>query len=167
MVETRIAALVEKDIAAYRLLDEYDHGVLARPDGGTPVSPFGAATVDAVVAQLDVRYPNASYVNRESVDRIVAAFEQAMGGEGADASIQRQAAILLHSVVKSTDASMRTAAALFTQFLHDNNALLSADGQELVSDNALVAMTLMVAASDPSEKETVVRLLENMLVPEA
>jgi len=65
------------------------------------------------------------------------------------------------------DGNKRSAAALFIEFLSRNNLLFSADGTPLVSNNALAAMTLMVAMSNPQEKDLMVALVERLISPVA
>ncbi len=60
------------------------------------------------------------------------------------------------------DGCKRIAASLFLEFLNRNNALI-ADGQKIISDGALVAITLMIAESDPKEKDVMVALVMNLL----
>ena len=70
-------------------------------------------------------------------------------------TLEEKAANLLYLVVKDhplADGNKRSAAALFVEFLDRNAALYQADGAARVSNNALAAMTLMVAMSSPQEK---------------
>ena len=57
----------------------------------------------------------------------------------------------------------RIAAALFVCFLQKNGILLGKDGSKRIDDNALVALTLMIAASRPSEKEIMIKVILNLL----
>lgn len=65
-----------------------------------------------------------------------------------------------HSFV---DGNKRIAAALFVCFLRRTGLLLAKDGRKRIDDNALVALTLMIAASKPAEKETMIRVILNLL----
>jgi prophage maintenance system killer protein len=65
-----------------------------------------------------------------------------------------------HSFV---DGNKRIAAALFICFLQKNGILLDKDGGKRIDDNALVALTLMIAASKPSEKEIMVKVILNLM----
>lgn len=81
-------------------------------------------------------------------------------------SLAQKAANLLYFIVKNhsfTDGNKRIAAGLFVYFLSRNNALLRADGSRIIADNALVAITIMVACSDPSEKDIIVKLIANLI----
>lgn len=61
------------------------------------------------------------------------------------------------------DGNKRSAAYLFVDFLYRNERLLNQQGEPLINDIGLAALTLLVAESDPSNKETMIRLIMNML----
>jgi len=65
-----------------------------------------------------------------------------------------------HSFV---DGNKRIAAALFICFLQKNGILLRKNGERRIDDNALVALTLMIAASKPSEKDALIKVILNLL----
>lgn len=76
------------------------------------------------------------------------------------------AAHLLYFVVKNhpfSDGNKRSGAFLFVDFLHRNGRLLNARGEAVINDTGLAALTLLVAESDPKQKETLIRLIMNML----
>jgi prophage maintenance system killer protein len=82
---------------------------------------------------------------------------------------QEKAANLLYLVVKDhplSDGNKRSAAALFVHFLAMNDALTDVSGATRISNTALAAITLMVAMSDPKEKDLMVALLVSMLTGE-
>ena len=81
-------------------------------------------------------------------------------------TVELKAANLLYLVVKDhplKDGNKRSAAALFITFLAQNDLLINADGQPKFTNNALAALTLMVAMSDPTEKDLMVTLITKML----
>lgn len=89
-----------------------------------------------------------------------------IGGEDLYPSIEEKAANLLYFVVKTHafgDGNKRIAAALFIAFLAGNKSLYSKDGSKRIADNALVAITLMIAESNPADKETMVKLIVNLI----
>ena len=65
-----------------------------------------------------------------------------------------------------TDGNKRSGAFLFVDFLHRNDRLLNTRGEPVINDTGLAALTLLVAESDPKQKETLIRLIMNMLAPE-
>lgn len=73
---------------------------------------------------------------------------------------------MLYFLVKNhafVDGNKRIAAALFLWFLERNGVLIDSDGEPLISDAALVAMTLMIAESRPEEKDVLVRIVTHLL----
>jgi len=81
-------------------------------------------------------------------------------------SIEEKAAHLLYFIVKNhsfIDGNKRIAAAIFTWFLDRNNLLYRSDGTKRIADNALVALTLMIAMSDPKEKNVVTKIIVNLI----
>ncbi|WP_230976809.1 Fic family protein [Pseudothauera rhizosphaerae] len=84
--------------------------------------------------------------------------------------MEAKAAHLLYFVIKNhpfSDGNKRSGAFLFVDFLHRNGRLLDADGQPVINDIGLAALALLVAESNPANKETMIRLIMNMLSPGA
>lgn len=80
-------------------------------------------------------------------------------------SLEEKAANLLYYMIKDhpfADGCKRIAASLFLEFL-DKNDVLIRDGQKVISDGALVAITLMIAESNPEEKDIMTTLVMNLL----
>lgn len=95
--------------------------------------------------------------------------DQSVFGEPAYPSVESRAAHLLYFVVKNhpfADGNKRSGAFLFVDLLHRNGRLLSATGDPVINDVGLAALTLLVAESDPANKETMIRLIMNMLASE-
>ena len=96
--------------------------------------------------------------------------DQSVFGEPAYPTVQRKAAHLLYFVVKNhpfADGNKHSSAFLFVDFLHRNNHLMNEQGQPIINDTGLAALTLLVAESAPEQKETLIRLIMNMLSPES
>ena len=100
------------------------------------------------------------------VEGILAAVYQNVFGGDVYPSLEEKATNLLYFMIKDhpyADGCKRIAASLFLEFLARNNILYKAD-QKRVSDGALVAITLMIAESDPKEKDIMVNLVMNLLI---
>lgn len=92
--------------------------------------------------------------------------DQTVLGEPAYPSVETKAAHLLYFVIKNhpfADGNKRSGAFLFVDFLYQNNRLLDAVGIPVINDIGLAALVLLVAESDPAHKETMIRLIMNML----
>lgn len=91
---------------------------------------------------------------------------QSFGGEYVYPSIEEQAAHLLYFVIKNhpfSDGNKRIGAFLFIWFLQRNRHHLKSDGELKINDNALAAIALLVAQSDPVQKELMVHLIMNLI----
>jgi prophage maintenance system killer protein len=62
-----------------------------------------------------------------------------------------------------SDGNKRSASLLFLDYLRLNRALLASDGRPRFSDTALVALALLVATSDPKDKDIIIKLILNLL----
>ncbi|OGR52684.1 MAG: cytochrome C biogenesis protein CycH [Elusimicrobia bacterium GWA2_62_23] len=155
---------------ALGLLDDYDYGRVAvkgvsRGSGFRLTYELGLKAV----AQLRAGAANSALFGREKDESFassVAAIYQTFSGKELYASAEEKAAHLLYFIVKNhsfVDGNKRIAAALFLWFLEKNRLLYHADGSKRVADNALVALTLMIAESAPADKDLVVRLVVNLI----
>ena len=80
--------------------------------------------------------------------------------------MEAKAAHLLYFVIKNhpfSDGNKRSGAFLFVDFLNRNARLLDAAGTPMINDIGLAALALLVAESDPVQKDTMIRLIMNML----
>lgn len=80
--------------------------------------------------------------------------------------MEEKAANLLYFVIKNhsfSDGNKRIAAFLFVWFLEKNNILYRPDGTKKIADNALVALTLMIAESRPDEKDVMIKVVVNLI----
>ena len=91
---------------------------------------------------------------------------QTFDGKELYPSIEEKAAHLLYFIVKNhsfVDGNKRIATAIFTWFLERNGLLYKSDGSKRIADNALVALTLMIAMSDPKEKDVITKIIVNLI----
>jgi prophage maintenance system killer protein len=91
---------------------------------------------------------------------------QTFGGEYLYPTIEEQAAHLLYFVIKNhpfADGNKRIGAFLFIWFLQRNKHLLRKNNDSKINDNALVALALLVAQSDPSTKDLMIKLIMNLI----
>lgn len=94
------------------------------------------------------------------------AIYQTAFGEDVYPSIEEKAANLLYFIVKNhsfLDGNKRIAVAIFLYFMNANKLLYCEDGSKRIADNTLVAITLMIAESNPNEKDLIVKVLVNLI----
>ena len=91
---------------------------------------------------------------------------QTFDGKELYPSIEEKAAMLLYLVTKNhsfSDGNKRIAAFLFLWFMENNRILYNADGSKRIENNALVALTLMIAESRTEEKDLMVKVVINLI----
>jgi len=162
-------------IPSLQTLRDYDEGTLSASEstGNAPVWQLTHADAQAIIARARSEFSQDRLFGLENGDKlksVVATIYQSFAGEDLYPTTEQKAANLLYLMVKDhplVDGNKRSAAALFIEFLSRNNLLFSADGTPLVSNNALAAMTLMVAMSNPKEKDLMVALVERLISPAA
>lgn len=153
---------------ALMLLDQYDHQSLNKPEGSKPIYRITYEECRRMVdAMEDTFHSDVFGIEKEEgkVEGILAAVYQSVFGGDVYPSLEEKAANLLCFMIKDhpyADGCKRIAASLFLEFLNKNNFLYK-DGTKRISDGAMVAITLMIAESNPSEKDIMVNLVMNLL----
>ena len=169
--EKEVLNVIEAYSNALTLLDDYDHGTIPKPNG---VASTYQLTYEECRELIDsMKYGNYSDVfgvEKElgKLNGIIAAVYQNIYGTELYPSIEEKAANLLYFLVKDhpfVDGCKRIGASVVLEFFNKNNHLII-DGKQIISDSALVAITLMIVESRPEEKETMVNLVMNFLKSE-
>jgi prophage maintenance system killer protein len=104
--------------------------------------------------------------NGHGLKSIIGAISQTFDGKYLYKSIEEQAANLLYMVIKDhpfIDGNKRVGSTLFVYFLNQNRILRTESGENKISDKALVALALLIAISNPSEKENLIKLVVNLI----
>ena len=155
---------------ALDLLDDYDHErVRVRDTSVGPVLPVTHIEAIRMIERLRQQFGASDVFGLEkdkSLGGSLANIMQTFDGKELYPSLEEKAANLLYFLVKNhsfVDGNKRIAAALFLWFLEKNNALYGADGNKRIADNALVAMTLLIAESRPEEKDVLTRVVVNLI----
>ena len=155
---------------ALDLLDDYDHqrvSVTQVRKGRVKGVSYDEA--QQIISQLRSTFGASDIFGREkdrSLNSSLKTVMQAFDGRDVYPSLEEKAANLLYFLVKNhsfVDGNKRIAAALFLWFMEKNRALYNKDGAKRIADNALVAITLMIAESKPSEKDVMVSLVVNLI----
>jgi prophage maintenance system killer protein len=172
-----LVEIVSRYTQTFLWLQRYDEGLLEEPHGETGgILPSPATAMQALSElkqQLMQRGEATDMFARPRAEGLTGIFgnlEQSVFGEPAYPTIESKAAHLLYFVVKNhpfSDGNKRSGAFLFVDFLHRNQRLFNAHGIPVINDTGLAALTLLVAESDPKQKDTLIRLIMNMLVKES
>ncbi len=155
---------------AYALatLDRYDHGTLAIEDTSGPATfALGYDQAILVVQSMKGEFDGLFGLEKDQgFKSALGAIYQTFDGKDVYPSIEEKAANLLYFIVKNhafSDGNKRIAAAIFIYFLAGNDILYRPDGSKRLADNALVALTLLIAESRPEEKDTIVKVIVNLI----
>jgi prophage maintenance system killer protein len=151
-------------------LDDYDYQRLMVKET-TQEDKFHATydnAMEAIKALRD-KFGGSTLFGNEKDDSFkssIGQIYQTFGGEELYPSVEEKAAMLLYLVTKNhsfSDGNKRIAATLFLWFLNNNGILYRPDGSKRIADNALVALTLMIAESKTEEKDVMVKVVVNLI----
>lgn len=166
--------LITNYTRSFVLLNQYDAQTLETPSLATNViyeiTYLEAADAIGHLKQKLILQKEATDLfgrqRDESFEGLLQSVVQTFGGEFLYPSIEEQAAHLLYFTIKNhpfTDGNKRIGAFLFIWFLQRNKHLLRKNGEAKINDNALVALALLVAESDPANKDLMIRLIINLI----
>jgi prophage maintenance system killer protein len=171
-----LVEIVSRYTQTFLWLQRYDEGLLNEPEGNSggvlPTHKQASASLAQLKQGLIERDEATDLFAKprgDGLDALLGNLDATVFGEAAYPTIQSKAAHLLYFVVKNhpfSDGNKRSGAFLFVDFLHRNNQLMNAQGQPIINDTGLAALTLLVAESAPAQKETLIRLIMNMLAPD-
>jgi prophage maintenance system killer protein len=169
-----LVEIISRYTQTFLWLQRYDEGLLHEPVGQP-----GGEVLDAPSAMQALNQLKSNLMDKkEATDlfakprgdglaAILGNIQQTAFGEEVYPSIESKAAHLLYFVVKNhpfADGNKRSAAFLFVDFLYRNNRLFNNEGNAIINDTGLAALTLLIAESDPNQKEVLIRLVMNLLV---
>lgn len=163
----QVLSVIERYNTALELLDSYDHQTMQRPKGNETIYVLTYDECMEVIGQM--RFGSESELfgqeKDDSFKGSIGNIYQSFGGQELYPSLEEKAANLLYFVTKNhsfLDGNKRIAATMFLYFL-DRNGALFADGRKRIEDYTLVALTIMIAESNPQEKEMMVSVIMNCL----
>jgi prophage maintenance system killer protein len=165
-----IIKVVKDYTYALDVLDKYDNQTLTISSTNREVSfevTYEAAR--KVINKMKEKFGGSKLFGKEkdkSFRGTIGAIYQTFDKKELYPSIEEKAAHLLYFTIKNhsfIDGNKRIAAALFLWFLEMNKYLYSKDGMKRIPDNALVALCLLIAESDPKEKEMIARVIVNLI----
>lgn len=163
----QILSVIEKYNTALELLDSYDHQNMRRPKGNEATYVLTYEECLEVIGQM--RFGNESELFGKEKDNSfqgsIGNIYQSFGEHDVYPTLEEKAANLLYFVTKNHsffDGNKRIAATMFLYFL-DKNGVLFVEGKKLIEDYTLVALTIMIAESNPAEKEMMISVIMNCL----
>ena len=170
---TALLQVVSEYAYALDLLDDYDHQRVAiRKTSRRKAKSVTHEEVMKLIEQMRVKFGDSALFGREkdkSLHSSLNTVMQSFGGKDLYPSVEEKAANLLYFLVKNhsfVDGNKRIAAAVFLRFAEKNKLVYDKEGNKRIADNALVAMTLMIAESRSKEKDVITAMLTNLIAGE-
>ncbi|OGZ62839.1 MAG: hypothetical protein A2998_01745 [Candidatus Staskawiczbacteria bacterium RIFCSPLOWO2_01_FULL_37_25b] len=171
--EQEILSLLGDYSKTLTLLEQYDKEKLSTAKAGKERFVLNYANVGKVVVEVKRELTNKKEAgeffgqeNGEKLKGLMGAIYQTFDKKELYPSIEEKAAHLLYFIIKDhpfVDGNKRTAAFLFVYFLDKNEYLYRETGEKKINDNALTALALLIAVSDPKEKDKLIKIITNLL----
>lgn len=165
-----IIQVINEYSKALDLLDNYDHKCMMKPSGTSNDKVLTYEQCKNIIETL--KFNNQSNLfaleRNEGLKAILGAIYQSFDGKDVYKTVQEKASNFLYMLVKNhtfIDGNKRIAATLFIYFLQYYHILIK-NGKQVIDNNTLVALTLLIAQSNPKEKEVLIDLIMNFLAVE-
>ncbi len=163
----QVLSILEQYSVALDMLDDYDHERMLKPEGTESTYKLEYEECRELIDSMKFSAESDLFGNEkdDSFKGCLGSIYQSFGGIDLYPSVEEKAANLLYFITKDhafSDGNKRIAAAVFLYFL-EKNELLFRDGEKIINDQALVAIVVMIAESNPDEKETIIKLLMNFI----
>jgi len=165
--------VIAKYAKSWLLLKSYDDNNLPATTGKSPTFILSYKYALGAIAKLKetlIAKKEASNIfgheREHGLDAILGNLEQSFGSQELYPTLEEKAAHLLYFVIKDhpfSDGNKRIASLLFIHYLGKNEHLYKTNGETIINDNALVALALLIAESEPKNKELMIALIKNLL----
>lgn len=152
---------------ALDLLDDYDHRTLLKPKGSNSKKQIKYEDCLEIIKKLRFNEESDIFAieRNKGLESIIGSIYQTFDGNDVYKSIEEKATNFLYMIVKNhvfIDGNKRIAATLFIYFLNYYDILYK-DNKQVVDNNTLASLTLLIAESNPKEKEVITDLVMNFL----
>ena len=171
-LENNDAKEILKVIGSYSkaldLLDDYDHRTLLKPKGNNSKKQIKYKDCLEIINKLRFNEESDIFAieRNKGLEAIIGNIYQTFDNNDVYQSIEEKASNFLYMIVKNhvfIDGNKRIAATLFIYFLNYYDILYK-DGKQIIDNNTLTALTLLIAESNPKEKEVIIDLIMNFLI---
>lgn len=169
-----LISLIQEFANSFSILHEYDEEKLKLNENGQAKFILNYTEAKNIIADFRTKLAEkgeaGSLMGSEIENKfkgVIGSLYQTFDGIDLYTSLEEKAANLLYLTIKDhpfSDGNKRIGSFLFIYFLSQNNYLYKASGEKKINDNALVALALLVAVSDPRDKEIMIKIISNLLV---
>lgn len=156
---------------ALDILDKYDHqSIPAKKSKTNDIYSLTYEDAVKVIDKLKEKFASSKLFGKEKDKSFLSSISQiyqTFDGKELYPGVELKSVNLLYFLVKNhsfIDGNKRIAAAIFIWFLYKNNILFRSDGRRILDDNALVGLALMIAGSNPKEKDLIIKIVMNLLI---
>ena len=167
----QVLSVIEKFNTALDMLDAYDHQTIQKPSGSKAVYVLDYNECRRVIDEMKFASQSTLFGNEkdDSFKGSIANIYQEFGGIEIYPSLEEKAANLLYFITKNhsfSDGNKRIAAAMFLYFLDKNGALFLDEEktEKAIADHTLAALTIMIAESQPAEKDMMITVIMNCII---
>lgn len=162
-----ILKVINKYSKALDLLDDYDHKTIKKIKGNINTKQITYEECIQIIKQLKFNEHSKLFAleRDKGLETIIGDIYQTFDKKDVYQSIEEKASNFLYMIVKNhvfIDGNKRIAATLFIYFLNFYN-ILNKNGEHIIDNNTLTALTLLVAQSNPKEKSIIIDLIMNFL----
>ena len=163
-----VLKVIQEYSRALQLLDDYDHQCIKQPEGTTCAYQLQYEECMDLIRKMDFSKDSTIFGTEKEpgkLEGILSAIHQSAFGQDVYPTLEEKAANLLYFIIKDhafNDGCKRIGAALFLHFLNRNGAL-HRNGKQIINESTLAAITLLIAESDPKEKDVMIHIVMNFL----
>ncbi len=171
--EGEVLNLLSSYAKALTLLEEYDSGKIKDTNGEESNYALNYESCVQVINELKLALSEKGEAGdlfgterQKSFEGIIKNLYQTYDNRNLYQSVGDRAANLLYLVIKDhpfLDGNKRTASFLFVYYLDKTNSLYRKTGEKKINDNALTALALLIAESNPTEKEIMVKITKSLI----
>jgi len=168
-----LLSLVKDYTKSLNLLEEYDNKEIRSKKGSSAISKLTIQLAEQVIADIKTNIADAGRSlgmfgvdTNTKLESIINNVNQTFSKKDLYPTVEDKSANLLYLVIKDhplLDGNKRTASLLFVTYLDRNKYLYRTNGERKINDNALVALALLVAVSNPMEKDLIIDLIKSLL----
>ena len=159
-----VLKVIQEYSRALQLLDDYDHQCIMQPEGTSCAYQLQYRECMDLIRKMNFSKDSSIFGTEKEpgkLEGILSAIHQSAFGQDVYPTLEEKAANLLYFIIKDhafNDGCKRIGAALFLHFLNRNGAL-HRNGKQIISESTLAAITLLIAESDPKEKDVMIHIV--------
>lgn len=163
-----LLSLIKDYTKSLKILEEYDKGKIKKQKGNVPVFEIDTKTARDIIKKTRNEIGKGLFgvETEHKFEGLMACLYQTFDGVDLYKTVEEKAANLLYLVIKDhpfADGNKRSASMLFIYYLSKNGMLYKENGERKINDNALVALSLLVAVSQPKEKDILVKVVISLI----